>query len=161
MSEHSHTPSAPKVTEEEVRGLFESVIYVVLPDGRTTIAMGTMKNGFTVRGESSCVCKENFNEKLGEEYAYADMIKKTWPLAGLLLAERLHQEKQSQGETWVDRLLQEYAQTKKRFEALTATLNNPPSFMEPSYLEILAKQRDAMAEYVAVLKVRLDMARQG
>lgn len=161
MSEQIEQGAAPKVTEEEVRGMFEHVMYIVLPDGRTTIAMGTMKNGFTVRGESSCVCKENFNEKLGEEYAYKDMINKSWPLAGLLLAERLHQEKKSKGETWVDRLHQEWVEVRDRLVKLKAFLNNPPAFLEPVDLRILSEQSKFMGSYEEILRIRLERARQG
>lgn len=152
---------APKVSPEEVEGMFEQVVYVILPDGRTTIALGTMKNGFTVRGESSCVCKENFDEKLGEEYAYKDMINKSWPLAGLLLAERLYQEKKSVGETWVDRLHQEWVEVRDRLVKLKAFLNNPPAFLEPVDLRILSEQSKFMGSYEEILRIRLERARQG
>lgn len=44
-----------KVTKEALLAKIAVVDYVVMPDGRTTICQLTMQNGFTVRGESSCV----------------------------------------------------------------------------------------------------------
>lgn len=161
MSEQKEGVVAPKVSPEEVEDMFEQVVYVILPDGKTTIALGTMKNGFTVRGESSCVCKENFDEKLGEEYAYKDMINKSWPLAGLLLAERLYQEKKAAGETWVDRLHQEWVEVRDRLVKLKAFLNNPPAFLEPVDLRILSEQSKFMGSYEEILRIRLERARQG
>ena len=60
------------VTIEEVKAAIKKVEYTVLQDGRTTIALVTLDNGFTVRGESACVAKENFKEELGQEYALKD-----------------------------------------------------------------------------------------
>ena len=51
-----------------------------------------MQNGFTVRGESSCVSAENFNKALGEKYAYAKAFDAAWAFEGYLLAELLHRE---------------------------------------------------------------------
>ena len=84
---------APTVTVEELQAAIKKTEFVILPDGRTTIALVTLDNGFTVRGESSCVCKENFDQALGEEYAARDAQSKIWPLLGFRLADRLHQQK--------------------------------------------------------------------
>ncbi len=81
--------SAPKVTIEDIENAVKSDVYVVLPDERTTICMLTLDNGFTVRGESSCVCRENFDTAEGQKYARADAIKKVWPLLGFRLADKL------------------------------------------------------------------------
>lgn len=80
---------APKVTIEDVENAVKKDDYIVLPDERTTICMLTLDNGFTVRGESSCVCRENFDTALGQKYAREDAVKKVWPLLGFRLADRL------------------------------------------------------------------------
>ena len=49
-----------KVTREHLGMRIAAADYVVMPDGRTTVCQLTMQNGFTVRGESSCVSAENF-----------------------------------------------------------------------------------------------------
>ena len=63
-----------------------------MPDGRTTVCQLTMQNGFTVRGESSCVSVENFNKELGEKYAYEKAFDAAWAFEGYLLAELRHRE---------------------------------------------------------------------
>ena len=82
-----------KVTREALEAKIKEVTYVVMPDGRTTICQITMANGFTVRGESSCVSKENFNAELGREYSYDNAVDRAWAFEGYLLAEQHHQSK--------------------------------------------------------------------
>lgn len=85
--------NAPHVTEKEIEAAIAGTDYVVLPDNRTTICLLTLDNGFTVRGEASCVCVENFDRALGEQYALKDAKSKVWPLLGFRLADRLFFEK--------------------------------------------------------------------
>lgn len=153
--------NAPKVTQEDVEALVVSHTFTVLPDSTTTICQGTLVNGYTVLGKSACVSKDNFDVQVGEEWAKKDMLNKVWPLAGLLLAERLHQEKQSKGETWVDRLFQEHKETADRLAILKNTLQNPPPQIQEADLNLLHEQARVMGLYVEVLKLRLDRARQG
>ena len=79
----------PKVTEQDLDQAIKDAQYVVLPDGRTTICILTLDNGFTVRGESSCVSKENFDAEIGQKYAFADARRKVWPLLGFRLADKI------------------------------------------------------------------------
>lgn len=81
-----------KVTREHLGMRIASADYVVMPDGRTTVCQLTMQNGFTVRGESSCVSAENFNKELGEKYAYEKAFDAAWAFEGYLLAELRHRE---------------------------------------------------------------------
>lgn len=85
--------NAPRVTSFDVERAIRAVEYVVLPDGRTTICILTLDNDYTVRGESSCVSKENFNAEIGQEYALQDARNKVWPLLGFRLADRLMAER--------------------------------------------------------------------
>jgi hypothetical protein len=62
--------------------------YVLMPDGRTTICQITMANGFTVRGESSCVDINNFNKSIGEKVAWENALDKIWLLEGYRLQQR-------------------------------------------------------------------------
>ena len=81
-----------KVTREHLGKRIIAADYVVMPDGRTTVCQLTMQNGFTVRGESSCVSVENFNKELGEKYAYEKAFDAAWAFEGYLLAELRHRE---------------------------------------------------------------------
>lgn len=90
-------PIPTKVTREALEARIRSVEYVVMPDGRTTICQMTMINGFTVRGESSCVSIENFVKAEGEKYAREKAIDAAWAFEGYLLAERRLTESREKG----------------------------------------------------------------
>lgn len=81
--------NAPRVTPEDLEAAISGVQYVLLPDERTTVCMLTLDNGFTVRGESSCVCRENYVPEAGHKFALEDAKRKLWPLLGFRLADRL------------------------------------------------------------------------
>lgn len=99
-----------RVTAEALAAKIVDATYVVMPDGRTTICQLTMENGFTVRGESSCVSIENFNKALGEEYSHKSALDKAWAFEGYLLAEDRHRE--SRGDTNTLESLQQEARLK-------------------------------------------------
>lgn len=82
---------APRVTAQEVAQAIIMQDFTLLPDGRTTICTLTLYNGFTVRGESSCVCIENFDEKIGREIASKNAETEVWKLLGFRLAANLYQ----------------------------------------------------------------------
>jgi hypothetical protein len=82
--------AAPRVTELEVDQAIHRQDFTLLPDGRTTICTLTLYNGFTVRGESSCVCIENFDLMKGREIASQNARSEVWKLLGFRLAENLH-----------------------------------------------------------------------
>ena len=54
-----------------------------------TICVLTLKNGFTVTGESACASPENFDADLGRKIARANAVNKIWPLMGYALKEKL------------------------------------------------------------------------
>ncbi len=81
---------APRVTPEEVDAAVIKQEFTLLPDGRTTVCTLTLDNGFTVRGESSCVCIENFDEGIGRTVAAKNADNEVWKFLGFRLAERLH-----------------------------------------------------------------------
>lgn len=77
-----------RVTKEGMEDRIASVDYLVLPNTTVTICSITLDNGYSVRGESACVDPANFNEEIGQRYAYDNAFKKLWPLFGFLLTER-------------------------------------------------------------------------
>ncbi len=56
-----------------------------------TFCVLTLRNGFTVTGESACASPENFDAALGRKIARANAINKVWPLMGYALKQRLHE----------------------------------------------------------------------
>lgn len=55
-----------------------------------TICVLTLKNGFTVTGESACASPENFDAEVGKKIARAAAVNKIWPLMGYALKQSLH-----------------------------------------------------------------------
>ena len=79
--------------QSDIDAKIKDVKFTVLEDGRTTICNLYLENGFTVRGESSCVSKDNFNKDIGEQIALENAKNKVWELEGYLLAEDIHRSK--------------------------------------------------------------------
>jgi len=82
--------NAPRISIADVDSRISCETYTILPSKRTIICELTLKNGFTVRGESSCVSVENFNEELGKKISKDDARKKIWILEAYLLKENLY-----------------------------------------------------------------------
>lgn len=85
--------SENKITLEGIKAKIKAECYLVLPDGRTTICMLSMENGYTIKGMSACVDAANFNLDIGRAIAYEDAIRQIWPLEGYLLAEKMYQDR--------------------------------------------------------------------
>lgn len=81
--------TAPRLTPALIDATIDCETYTVLPSSRVTICEMTLKNGFVVLGESSCVSKENFNAELGQKIARENARNKIWELEGYLLKQRL------------------------------------------------------------------------
>lgn len=81
------------LTQNDIDAKIKDVKFTILEDGRTTICNLYLENGFTVRGESSCVSKDNFNKDIGEQIALENAKNKVWELEGYLLAEDIHRSK--------------------------------------------------------------------
>lgn len=58
-----------------------------------TFCVLTLRNGFTVTGESACASPENFDAEIGRKIARANAVAKIWPLEGYLLKQALHDNK--------------------------------------------------------------------
>jgi hypothetical protein len=54
-----------------------------------TFCVLTLRNGFTVTGESACASPENFNAEIGRKIARQNAVAKMWPLMGYELRSRL------------------------------------------------------------------------
>ena len=54
-----------------------------------TIAIVTLRNGFIVLGKSTPADPNNYDEKLGQKFAYEDAVRQIWPLEAYLLREQL------------------------------------------------------------------------
>lgn len=82
--------NAPRITPEMITGLIIKSEYHKLTDVLTVCVL-TLKNGFTVTGESACASPENYNKELGDNISYNNARDKIWVLEGYLLKEALYQ----------------------------------------------------------------------
>lgn len=82
-----------KVTLDGIKAKIKGETYLVLPDGRTTLCILDLENGYTIKGLSACVDPAEFNLDLGRKYAFEDAIRQIWALEGYLLAQQLHEAK--------------------------------------------------------------------
>ena len=58
--------------------------------GLLTFCVITLRNGFTVTGESACASPENFDAEIGRKIARQNAMQKIWPLMGYELKQKLH-----------------------------------------------------------------------
>lgn len=52
-----------------------------------TLCFITMRGGFVVTGQSSCIDTKDFDKQLGEDYAYQDAFNKIWELEAYRIKE--------------------------------------------------------------------------
>lgn len=83
------TKQRTSVSINDILSKVKRTVYTVLSDDKTTVCQLFMENGYVIIGTSACVNKANYNQALGEKYAYEDAINKAWPLEGYLLAQQL------------------------------------------------------------------------
>ena len=81
-----------KVTLQSIHNKIKNESYIGLPDGRSTLCMLTLENGYTINGISSCVDASEFDRDVGRQIAFNNAIQQIWPLEGYLLAEKLFRE---------------------------------------------------------------------
>jgi hypothetical protein len=81
--------NAPRVTPEMIQETIACEDYHVFEGSCLTVCCLTLKNGFTVTGESACVMPENFNAELGQKIARKNAEEKIWALEGYLLKQEI------------------------------------------------------------------------
>lgn len=78
---------APRITEDSIRSKISDVVYNL--NGVTTICIITMANGFRFIGTSTPASVANYDNKIGERYAYDNAFRQIWSHEGYLLREKL------------------------------------------------------------------------
>ena len=81
--------NAPRLTSENIDATIAEEDYHVFENTCLTVCCLTLKNGFTVTGESACASPENFDAELGRMIARKNAREKIWMLEGYLLKEKL------------------------------------------------------------------------
>jgi len=87
---HEKGCDAPRLCPNDIDEVIVGETFTVLPSGKCMVCELTLKNGFTVRGESAAVSKDNFNLAIGEEVSRKDARSKIWGFEGYLLQERVY-----------------------------------------------------------------------
>jgi len=82
---------APRLNPDRIDSVIEKAEYHIFPDSQLTVCCLTLKNGFTVTGESACVSPANFDKEIGEKVAARNAREKIWALEGYLLKNNLHE----------------------------------------------------------------------
>lgn len=81
--------TAPRLTPELIDATIVAEDYHVFGNTCLTVCCLTLRNGFTVTGESACASPENFDAEIGRKIARENARNKIWMLEGYLLKERL------------------------------------------------------------------------
>ena len=101
--------TAPRITPADIEAAIVKEVYFTAAEGimgaqfdRTqplqmintehtllTFAVLTLRNGFTVTGESACASPENFDAEIGRKIARQNAVAKIWPLMGYELKSKL------------------------------------------------------------------------
>ena len=81
--------TAKRITPDMLDAEIDYADYHVFPGSCLTVCALTLRNGFTVTGESACASPENFNAEIGQKIARANAREKLWPLLGFRLRDEL------------------------------------------------------------------------
>ena len=85
--------NAPRLNPAHIDATIASEDYHVFPGTTLTVCCLTLRNGFTVTGESAAASPENFDVGIGRKLAREQARNKIWALEGYLLKERLNSNK--------------------------------------------------------------------
>lgn len=81
--------NAPRLTPALIDATIACEDYHVFGSTCLTVCCLTLKNGFTVTGESACASPDNFDAELGRKIARENARNKIWMLEGYLLKQKL------------------------------------------------------------------------
>ena len=135
------------INEEFMKSQIANVEYHQLSGTTITIAVITLKSGFTVTGESACVDPNNFNAEIGNKIAYENAFDKLWQLFGFELKQKI-------GGDWVYRLHRERSELSDRINSLKDFFNRG-EMIEMNEYNVLKQQEKVMSQYLAILDARL------
>jgi hypothetical protein len=79
-----------RITLHSIKSKVTAVNYLhpdLLPS--MTICVLQLDNGYVVVGKSAPTDPANYDEELGEQFAYEDALRQVWPLEAYLLRETL------------------------------------------------------------------------
>ena len=86
--------NSPRLTPLMIDNAIDNAVFHVFKGTCLTVCCITLKNGFTVTGESACASPENFDIEIGQDIAFKNAREKIWQLEGYLLKQRLFDKDQ-------------------------------------------------------------------
>jgi hypothetical protein len=81
-----------RITEEHLESVITDEDYHVFQGTQLTVCCLTLRNGFTVTGESACADPALFDAERGRQIAREKAKQKIWALEGYLLKQSLHED---------------------------------------------------------------------
>jgi hypothetical protein len=179
--------TAPRITPDDIEANITSEVYFSAADGMSsengfvagiksdadlevvnaalnlmTFCVITLRNGFTVTGESACASPENFDAEIGRKIARQNAVQKIWPLMGYALKCELAEQERVAGLSFVDRMQIELGELQQRLEKLDVFLTSSAfRSLGSESAELLREQLAAMMEYEKFLKQRIELAQSG
>jgi len=81
--------TAPRLTPDQISATIVDEVYHVFPGTTITVCCLTLRNGFTVIGQSAAASPANFDQEIGMKIAFQNARDKIWALEGYLLKEQL------------------------------------------------------------------------
>ncbi len=85
--------NAPRLTPDLIDSVIVDEQYHVFKGSQLTVCCLTLKNGYTVTGESACVSPENFKIHIGKKVSRQNAREKIWNLEGYLLKQNLFEQR--------------------------------------------------------------------
>ena len=85
--------NAPRLTPALIDSAIVDEDFHLFEKTCLTVCCLTLKNGFTVTGESACASPENFDTDLGKKISRDNARNKIWQLEGYLLRQKLSEQK--------------------------------------------------------------------
>lgn len=71
-----------KITEAEVEAEIVRTQYIRVKGTTLTIAVLHCRSGLAITGESACVSMDDFNARIGKDFAREDAFSKLWATMG-------------------------------------------------------------------------------
>mgnify|MGYP001014628026 CR=1 FL=1 len=81
-----------KLTHEYIQSVIKTADY--LQHGVLTVCVLTLRNGFTVTGESACLSLATYDAEIGRKIAFDNAVDKIWQLEGYLAKQRMYEATQ-------------------------------------------------------------------
>lgn len=157
--------TAPRLTPANIDAAIVGETFTVLPSGKVMVCELTLRNGFTVRGESATVSKANFDHEIGQHISRANAHNKVLELEGYLLQDRLANQATHGASTAAStlpphqqRVLDEKQDLDIKGSALSQFIGCNPIFntLSPAEQERLKEQNDVMWQYSEILWARIN-----